>query len=58
MNGFLKARPRLFANPLAFDRGDIVLGSEPPALDAQATDACTVERVEFRAERMACRAPS
>ena len=49
MNGFLKARGRLFAGALAFDRGDIVLAAERPALDPAAIAAFALAHDTFHA---------
>ncbi|MEO9135389.1 MAG: enolase C-terminal domain-like protein [Casimicrobiaceae bacterium] len=57
MNGCLKARPMLFANPLVFDDGDVVLDGEPPVLDANAIAIHIRARESFRIERVACHAP-
>lgn len=54
MNGFLKARRMLFATPLAFERGDIVLAGAMPALDSQALAQHARDRATFRIERVAC----
>ena len=58
MNGFLKARRMLFATPLAFDRGDIVLDGATPALDPKALAAHARDRATFRIERVECHTPS
>jgi hypothetical protein len=58
MNGFLKARRMLFATPLAFDRGDIVLDGATPVLDPKTLAAYARDRASFRIERFACRTPS
>jgi L-alanine-DL-glutamate epimerase-like enolase superfamily enzyme len=50
MNGFLKPSRMLFATPLAFERGDIVITPETPVLDDDALDAHTRERAAFHAE--------
>ena len=49
MNGFLKARRMLFAEPLAFDAGAIVVPAGLPALDSDALDLYTRERASFAA---------
>ena len=41
MNGFLKARQMLFAEPLAFDAGSIVVPAGVPALDSHALASYT-----------------
>lgn len=46
-NGFLKPRARLFATPLAFESGTVVLQPGRPQLDLQTLDQHTVERVCF-----------
>jgi L-alanine-DL-glutamate epimerase-like enolase superfamily enzyme len=58
MNGFLKPRTRLFAHPLVFDRGDIVLGAAAPRRDADAAAPFVVHRERFVCGGIACRAPS
>ena len=58
MNGFLKARTRIFDHPLAFDRGDIVLDTVAPSLDAHEAAPFIVGRERFGPARIACRAPS
>lgn len=58
MNGFLKARTRMFVNPLAFDRGDMVLDPVAPRLDAHAAAAFVVDRERFGNAHIACHAPS
>ena len=46
-NGFLKPRDRLFATPLGFDRGALVLEPGEPRIDATRLDAHTVECIAF-----------
>ncbi len=47
-NGFLKLKDRLFAPPLCFDEGDIVLkASDRPAFDRKQLDRLTVECLRF-----------
>lgn len=58
MNGFLKTRRTLFARPLQFDSGDIVLDDESPALDACALSAQRRAHEHFQITRIACHAPS
>ncbi|HEX6136109.1 MAG TPA: enolase C-terminal domain-like protein [Casimicrobiaceae bacterium] len=58
MNGFLKARRMLFAQPLAFERGDIVLGGAVPTLDPGALAAHARDHAAFHIRRAGCRAPS
>ena len=58
MNGFLKARTRVFAHPLAFDRGAIVVDAAAPSLDAHEAAPFIVDRARFGNARIACRAPS
>jgi L-alanine-DL-glutamate epimerase-like enolase superfamily enzyme len=48
-NGFLKPRSRLFARPLRFEQGCVVLEPGFPTLDETALDAHTVERIVFGA---------
>jgi L-Ala-D/L-Glu epimerase / N-acetyl-D-glutamate racemase len=48
MNGFLKPAARLFADPLRFDDGALVLDAGyAPRLDADATSRCVVARATF-----------
>ena len=54
MNGFLKARRMLFAEPLAFERGEIVVGPGTPSLDADALALYTRERSAFHRDRAGC----
>jgi L-alanine-DL-glutamate epimerase-like enolase superfamily enzyme len=58
MNGFLKARTRIFDHPLAFDRGDIVLDTAAPRLDALTAAPFVVDRERFGNARIACHARS
>jgi L-alanine-DL-glutamate epimerase-like enolase superfamily enzyme len=58
MNGFLKARTRIVANPLAFDRGDIVLDAAAPRLDARSAAPFVVHRERFGDARVGCHARS
>ena len=58
MNGFLKARTRIFAHPVAFDRGDIVLDDVAPRLDVAAAAPFVVHRERFGRETIACHARS
>jgi len=58
MNGFLKARTRVFAHPLAFDRGAIVVDAVAPSLDAHEAAPFIADRARFGNARIACRAPS
>ena len=58
MNGFLKARTRVFTNPVAFDRGDIVLDDVVPRLDPHAAAPFVVHREPFGTARIACHARS
>jgi L-Ala-D/L-Glu epimerase len=59
MNGFCKPRRTLFAQPLRFERGHIVLEPGPlPALDPAALAQHTRDRVTHHPERHACPAPS
>ena len=47
MNGFLKASRMLFARPLVFDDGDIVLPGDVPALDRDALAFHTLHHATF-----------
>ena len=48
MNGFLKPTARLFANPLPFDRGDIILEADfRPVIDRHALAAHTLGSERF-----------
>jgi L-alanine-DL-glutamate epimerase-like enolase superfamily enzyme len=48
MNGFLKPRTRLLANPLRFDGGAMTLAPDyAPRLDARAVSRCTVATAAF-----------
>ena len=58
MNGFLKARRMLFADPLVFDQGDIVLAAGPPELDPAVLEAHACAHDSFHARRTECHAPS
>ena len=49
MNGFLKARRMLFAEPLAFDAGSIVVPAGTPALDADALASYTRDHARSHA---------
>jgi L-alanine-DL-glutamate epimerase-like enolase superfamily enzyme len=53
-NGFLKPKARLFANPLRFERGALVLekGYVPP-IDRAALDRHTIDRAVFAPTRVA-----
>lgn len=53
MNGFRKARRMLFAEPLGFERGEIVVRPGVPALDGDAVESYTCERGAFDAVRSA-----
>lgn len=54
MNGFLKTRSRLFANPLPFADGAIrIPAGYVPQLDAGAVAACTLRERRFTARRVA-----
>jgi L-Ala-D/L-Glu epimerase / N-acetyl-D-glutamate racemase len=50
MNGFLKARRMLFADPLRVERGAIVVPPGTPALDADALAFYTREHAQFHRE--------
>jgi L-alanine-DL-glutamate epimerase-like enolase superfamily enzyme len=54
MNGFLKARRMLFARPLRFEHGAIVLEPEMPALDPDALAAHAREHATFAKETIGC----
>ena len=58
MNGFLKADRMLFARPLAFDNGDIVIEPGVPALDTDALAFHTRAHRTFHRESAGCRTPS
>jgi L-Ala-D/L-Glu epimerase len=58
MNGFLKARRTLFAKPLVFVDGAIVLDAAQPALDPDMLAMHVRSRDSFRIERSACHTPS
>ena len=58
MNGFLKARTRIFAHPVVFDRGDIVLDDVAPRLDVHAAAPFVLHRERFGRDRVACHARS
>ena len=58
MNGFLKARRRLFAEPLRFEHGAIVVRPGAPALDADALAFHTREHAQFHRESSGCAARS
>lgn len=45
MNGFLKAHPMLFATPLAFEAGTIVLTPGAPELDMRTVNAYAQDRI-------------
>ena len=47
MNGFLKARQMLFATPLAFEGGNIVVEPAAPELDMQAVAAYAQDRISL-----------
>jgi L-Ala-D/L-Glu epimerase len=47
MNGFLKARRMLFAVPLAFERGAVVIPPGTPVLDRDAVAAYTLHSADF-----------
>jgi L-alanine-DL-glutamate epimerase-like enolase superfamily enzyme len=54
MNGFLKTRERLFANPLEFDHGAIRLRAGYwPEIDRKVLDSHTVEMHDYRARMLA-----
>ena len=49
MNGFLKPRARLFAEPLKADGGALVVpAGAPPRLDRAALDAHTLDRTDSK----------
>jgi L-alanine-DL-glutamate epimerase-like enolase superfamily enzyme len=58
MNGFLKARRMLFARPLRFEHGAIVLEPAIPALDPDALAAYAREHATFAKDTIGCRTPS
>ena len=58
MNGFLKADRMLFARPLAFENGDIVIEPGVPALDEEAVAFHTRARQVFDRESAGCRTRS
>ena len=58
MNGFLKADRMLFARPLAFDDGDIVIEPGLQVLDDDALAFHTRAHRTFHRESAGCRTPS
>ena len=58
MNGFLKARRMLFAKPLVFADGAIVLDAAQPTLDPDMLAMHVHSRDSFHIERIGCHAPS
>ena len=58
MNGFLKADRMLFARPLAFDHGDIIVEPGAPALDDDAVAFHTRAHQTFHRKNTGCRTRS